>query len=378
MLTGIFYLAAAGFIQDNMMDWKSCPPIPPGPGMSQQFGLAGPVAGADGEYVLVAGGANFEDGMPWRGGAKKYHDEIYLLMEKSSGSFSWEVSKMSLPFPIAYPACATGEDGFFSIGGENEAGPVNSVFHFRFRDGVIRMEEMPSLPVAVSSAGAAIADHTLYLVGGLDRSGATSGFYKFRLSRQDAGWERLPSLPVKLSHAVVVAGQDGAETAVYVIGGRKSGGEVSEFYNSVYKYSPTQQKWNKMPGLILNGEAVPLSAGTGFASGGDSIILFGGDRGIYFNQTERMNAKIAAEKNKAKRETMLQEKDRFLTNHPGFSRQILSYNTLTGKCSEVGTIPYESPVTTVAFSWKDCFVIPSGEIRPGVRTGRVILLKMKH
>jgi N-acetylneuraminic acid mutarotase len=236
---------------------------------------------------------------------------------------------------------------------------------------------MPQLPAALSSAGAAVVNKKVYLAGGLDPTGATSGFYQLSLDEPGEGWQRLPSLPVRLSHAVVVAQNDGTEMAVYVIGGRNSGGEISEFFNSVFKYSPMQQKWMTMPGILFRGEAVPMSAGTGFPAGNDRILLFGGDRGLYFNRTERMNLKIAAEKNKEKKDAMLIEKDHFLTNHPGFSRQILSYNTRTGKCSEVGTIPFESPATTVAFQWKENIVIPSGEIRPGVRTDRVILVRPK-
>ena len=41
-------------------------------------------------------------------------------------------------------------------------------------------------------------------------------------------------------------------------------------------------------------------------------------------------------------------------------------------------MPCESPATTVAFEWKGKYIIPSGEIRPGVRTDKVIMLDMKN
>ena len=75
---------------------------------------------------------------------------------------------------------------------------------------------------------------------------------------------------------------------------------------------------------------------------------------------------------------MMKRKDYFLTHHPGFSKQILAYNTRSGKWSEIGEIPVESPATTVAYPWKGKIVIPSGEIRPGVRTDKVLLVEIEE
>ena len=360
------------------MDWKTCPPIPPRGGMTTQFGLAGPLSGADGNFVMVAGGANFENGMPWRGGAKTYHDEIYLLKEDAGGSLSWEVQKTKLPFPIAYSACVTTGDGVISLGGENDKGLLNKVFHFRFSDGTINLETLPELPVAITSAGAALIGERIFVAGGLDKNGATNGFYAMSLSDPAKGWEKLPALPVKLSHAVVVSQSDGNEKAVFVIGGRNKTAEVSEFFNSVYKYSVRDNKWTKVSDIEIGGKIAGLSAGTGFACGKDQIIIFGGDRGLFFNQTERMNLRIESETDAAKKDSLLKTKDYFLTHHPGFSKLVLCYSTITGKWSDLGAIPYESPVTTVAFKWNEKYVIPSGEIRPGVRTDRVIMFEMKE
>ena len=77
------------------------PNLPPAIGNSVQPGLAGPIAGAQGNFVMVAGGANFENGLPWRGGEKKYHNEIYLLEKSASGNYVWKQSSEKLPFEMA-------------------------------------------------------------------------------------------------------------------------------------------------------------------------------------------------------------------------------------------------------------------------------------
>lgn len=374
---GLLLLTGSGIIQKMGMDWKSTPPIPPRGGMALQYGVAGPLSGADGNYIMVAGGANFESGMPWKGGVKTYHDEIYLLREMADGSLAWEIPTTRLIAPLAYSACVTTGDGFVSLGGENEKGPVNQVFHFSFRDGNIRITRMPDLPEPLSSPGAALLGNHLYVAGGLDNQGATTVFCRLSLSNPDSGWELLRNLPVRLSHAVVAGQNSGEGKAVFVIGGRNKSGELTSFSSTVFRYSVTEEQWAKVSDIEIDGQVAGLSAGTGLAAGNDRILLFGGDKGVLFNQTERLNLQIEAAKNAASKDSLLQIKEAFLNHHPGFSSLVLSYNTNTGKWTEIGQIPFEPPVTTVAFPWKGKIVIPSGEIRPGVRTDRVILTEMR-
>ena len=44
--------------------WESLDPLPAARGDDTQPGLAGPFAGVHNEVVIVAGGANFPDGVP--------------------------------------------------------------------------------------------------------------------------------------------------------------------------------------------------------------------------------------------------------------------------------------------------------------------------
>jgi N-acetylneuraminate epimerase len=346
------------------------PELMPAPGDSVQPGLAGPIAGAHGNFALVAGGANFENGLPWKGGKKKYHDEIFLMEKTESGSYLWKQSSERLPFAMAYPACVTVEQGLISIGGEDFDSPVNDVFLFTFQDGTVKQSNLPRLPVATSSAGAALIDSTIFVAGGLTSEGATSAFYSFELNQPEKGWRILPELPVALSHAVVVSQNDSTEACIYVLGGRNKTSEVSTFLSSVWKYKPSIQKWGLESDIISDGKPIGLSAGTGIAVGSHHIVMFGGDPGIFFNRTERMNA--ALEKVSGEEKQMLwQEKDLMLTNHPGFSKDILAFNTLLKSWENIDQITGESPVTTTAFSWNGTIVIPSGEVRPGVRTPNV-------
>ncbi len=348
------------------------PAIPPVAGDSVQPGLAGPVTGSYGNFVLVAGGANFENGLPWRGGQKKYHDEIFLLENTGSGNFEWKQSATKLPFPIAYPACISTPEGVLSIGGEDQNGPVNQVFLFAFQNGNIKIENLPALPQTISAAGTTIIGSDIFVAGGLTSQGATSAFYTINLQNKASGWKVLPELPLALSHAVVAAQNDGEEDCVYVIGGRNRTSEVTTFYSSVWKFKPSVQKWISEGDILSEGKAHGLSAGTGIAVGSEHILLFGGDPGIYFNRTERLNNAIEKASGEEEKQRLWKEKDEMLSSHPGFSKDILSFNTRSKKWEKIGNLTDESPATTTAFMWNETVVIPSGEIRPGVRTPKVI------
>jgi len=348
------------------------PALPPALGDSVQPGLAVPITGAHGNFVLVAGGANFENGLPWRGGKKKYHDEIFLMEKTASDNYLWKQSSERLPFAMAYPACVSAEQGVISIGGEDFDSPVSDVILFSFQDGNVKRTSWPGLPVATSSAGAALIDSTIFVAGGLTSEGATSAFYSFNLNQPEKGWRSLPELPVALSHAVVVSQNDSTETCIYVLGGRNKTSDVSTFLSSVWKYTPSIQKWSLESDIIFDGKPLGISAGTGIAAGSNHIFLFGGDPGIFFNRTERLNNTIEKASGEEKRYKLWHEKDSMLSNHPGFSKDILAFNTLSKIWEKIGEMAGESPVTTTAFSWNGTIAIPSGEVRPGVRTPNVI------
>lgn len=351
--------------------------IPPVTGQSVQAGLAGVLTGTCRNYLVVAGGSNFVDNLPWRGGTKLYHNDIYILKTDSDGKLTWIQPTQKLPEPVAYPANVQADDGFISVGGENQEGMLASVTKISVVDDSLQIKTLPSLPVGLSNAGAAMLDSQLYVCGGLDSTGASSKFFCLNLADLSSGWKRLPDLTEPLSHAVVVGQFDGNENCIFVIGGRNKTGVTSTFFSAIWKYSPSKMKWTEAGSLRTeNQQRFGLSAGTGVAYGDRWIILIGGDKGNLFNRTELFNDRIANLPEGPERNRVIQEKDAFLTGHPGFSRNVLAFDTRTGDLLKIGELPAASQVTTTAFWWNNQIVIPCGEIRPGVRTALISSLKI--
>ena len=353
--------------------WDILTEIPVARGEEVQLGLAGPVAGVHQNKLMVAGGANFNGRMPWQGGEKQYHDTIFLLKEAANRQLKWEQPDVRLPEAIAYSACVSTEQGIISLGGETANGPTNQTFLLSLDSPEVRLIDLPRLPVALSSSGAALCGSTVYLAGGQGTKGASQVFFALDLNDESTGWRKLPDLPVACSHAVVVSQHDGQQDCIYLIGGRYQTGPTSDFLSDIWKYVPSEVSWQKAGRLQVEGEAVfGLSAGTGLAYGEDSILLFGGDTGEAFNETERLIHAVTAAETASEKEHFLRLKENHLTSHPGFCQDVFCLNTCDGKLSRVGKMEGPTPVTTTACWWNGQIIIPGGETRPGVRSSKLI------
>jgi hypothetical protein len=100
-----------------------------------------------------------------------------------------------------------------------------------------------------------------------------------------------------------------------------------------------------------------------------SLLIFGGDDGVLASKT-----------------ALLKEK------HPGFADQILAYDVEKNKWSVEGKVlknikadartnPNNSTwpaVTNTMVLWRGNLVFPGGEVRPAVRTPKVIIAKPKQ
>ncbi|WP_343700894.1 sodium/solute symporter [Chitinophaga sp.] len=348
---------------NNHIRWSVPATLPPPQGAALQPGLAGASAGVHQNMLLIAGGANFPDGMPWQGGGKKYHNDVYLLRPDST----W-LPPVTLPFSFAYAASVTTPQGLLCIGGENEHGPRKEVFLLQW-DAVqqkLLVTNMPSLPQPVTNASAALHGNTVYLTGGETGTGTLRTFY--RLPPGASRWEQLPGLPLAVSHAVAVVQSNGEHPCLYLIGGRaRTAGGISQLHNSVYQYNLQNGQWKKMAALPVPA----LSAGTGIATGATYILLFGGDKGDVFHRIETLNAAINAAP-AADKAALQAQKLPLLTAHQGFSRDIHLFNTVTNTWTKTGELPFTTPVTTTAVKWGEDIFIPSGEVRPGVRTPAIL------
>lgn len=365
------------FAQQNnnlSFHWKIANELPAGNGQAVSSGVAGPVTGVYKKYFIVAGGANFPDGMPWEGGAKKYHDKIYLYCQERR-QLKIKTVAYTLPQPVAYAASCSIDDGLIFAGGENTAGVTGKVWLLSVdADGIIRFDSLPSLPIPVSNAAMTIVDNTAYLAGGENSNQTFNQLLTLDLSDSNSGWKKLAEIPQPVSHSVLTAVKKKSGVTLYLCGGRKKNSTgISTLYSNTWAYSVNNNNWQEKPPLPYS-----LSAGTGMQTDEHTILLFGGDKGTVFNKVETLIAAIQKEQDPEKKQALTLEKNKLQSTHPGFSREILRFDLKKEIWSIAGQLPFETPVTTTAVKGKYSILIPSGEIKAGVRTPDILSLKIRR
>ena len=378
LVLSMFFNAEISAQQANapFIKWKIAAQLPAEEGKDISIGVAGPLTGVNNDVLIVAGGANFPDGLPWNGGKKKYQDEIFVLQQKGRGKFQWHDTKaFKLPFATAYGANVNTEQGIAYLGGENENGISKSVILLQWnrQSEKVEINNLPDLPIPLTNASATVNKNIIYIAGGETINAVSHNFYSLDLNITAAGWKQLPDLPYAVSNAVMVVQSNGEKNKIYLLGGRKKNtNAVSSFYNSVYTYDIDTKKWEEKKSIPS-----PKAAGTGIAFGKNYILLFGGDEGTTFNKTESLIMAISNEKDEIKKKELIEQKNKLQVAHPGFKPDVMQYNTVKNEWKKLADIPFAVPATTTAVLWDNCVFIPSGEIKAGVRTPQILVGKIK-
>ena len=355
------------------IEWKTIAELPPFRDQSKSIGVAGPVVGIINNKLIVAGGANFPDKMPWQGGKKIYYNNISIFNKEKEQVFQEKIQN-SLTSNIAYAANCITPLGVVYAGGENELGLSDKVYLLQWDEASnnLRQTKLPDLPVETTNGSLVCIDNTIYFLGGETLTNTTNQFYSLNLIKINQGWMTLPVLPKPLSNMVVVAQYLNGQKQIYLMGGRaKRKNGISDFSSDVYSFDIHLKIWDKKKSLPY-----PLSAGTGAVFSEKYILLFGGDQGERFNKVEQTISNINLEKEQFKKENLISIKNKLLESHPGFSNEILLYNTQKNIWLSNGFIPFNASVTTNLVQWGDEIIIPSGEIKAGVRTPRIISAKI--
>jgi len=345
----------------------------PQPVKAQTAGLAGAFTGASGKTIWIAGGANFSNGLPWEGGTKILHDTIFFFHRKGQHA-ALLPQRNRLPFAVAYGVSIPMQKGVACIGGQTNTGFSEKAFIAKLTDDAanLTIENLPDLPTGVANAAGTVAGNKIYIAGGETVTGVVSSFLCLDLSTTQPRWKKLADLPQAVSHTMLVAQSYKNETALYLIGGRrKERSGISEFFATVYRYNSKADTWESCAPLPY-----PISAHTGVTHGTQQILVLGGDKGLVFGKVEKALVAIEKETDAAKKAQLIKEKNEWQNTHPGFSREILLYNTDKDTWETAGSLPFPTPVTTQAFTWGKDIILPSGEIKAGVRSPAIWIGKI--
>lgn len=363
----------------NHIQWKKAAQLQNADG-STSLGFAGAINGITNDVLIVAGGANFQDKMPWEGGKKHYSKEIHVL-QKCNNTYSWNKEvKGTLPEPIAYCGSTSTDFGVVYIGGENENGLSNKALILKWNaaKNEVETKSLPNFPDPVTNIGLTHIGNVVYAIGGDHANKSSNQFLSLDLNSSNPEWKTLPKLPIALANSVVITQKDKYGTNIYVIGGRtKTPSGISDLHNTTFVFNIKKQIWESRANISDGEKTTNFSAGAAVAVGKHSILIVGGDNGTIFHKIETYLAQIAQTDSPEEKAKLATEKNLLNTNHNGFYKGMLLYDTVTDSWSKIGELPFLAHVTTTATIWKEKIVLSNGEIKPGIRTPDVMLGTIK-
>ena len=370
------------------LQWGELPALP------DELGFAGPFAGLSRDALIVAGGANFP--RPVWENDKAWHDRIFVLVKDGEGegapiepwsegadfgkrTYQW-IEAGTLPRPLAYGAAVSYRGRVIGMGGNDGTNAYADVFSLSWNPekGVVEREALPSLPRPCSHGAATLIGDRIYLAGGqsgMKLETAMNNFWVLDMGNEGSesfAWEVLPSWPGPARGLnLTVAQHNGFEYCVYLVSGRRmnenpKGPLDMDFRKDVHEYRPSRYdaaRFDAASGTYTPEEGVPhpwrqladaptcMMAGTAAAVGQSHVFVLGGSDGSLFRKSHDLKL-----------------------DHPGFPRSSYAFHTITGTWIESGEIP-ANHVTTVAVAWDGMIAVPSGEIKPRVRSPMVWVAK---
>jgi cyclically-permuted mutarotase family protein len=364
---------------------KKIAELPKANSITPNPGVAGAFSGITGNKLIIAGGANFPEKKPWEGGIKTFHDRIYIYT-LSNDSLILVEGNWSLPRKLAYGTSVTLQTGVMMIGGNDIERCYKDVYLLKWdaAGNNLNTEIFPELPVPLSNASAVLLDNSVYLIGGSatpDAVDSGNHFLKLDLSRRNMSgfaWEVLPPFPGPgRVYAVSAVQSNGTRRCIYLFSGRNIGknNEIQVFRDGMV-YDPELLKWETLP--ASSKDDFPVMAGIAFPSGTSDIVFAGGAPGDLFIQQMDLTKQLAY--STSLHDTALISKSKnalvgYFMHHPGFSKNILVYNTITRTITNSGEFEGFCPVTTNAVPYKNGVIITCGEIKPGIRTPDIIMIR---
>ncbi|GAB3501880.1 hypothetical protein GCM10027341_29220 [Spirosoma knui] len=334
-------------------------------------GVAGAFAGVSHGALLVAGGANFPNGYPWENGTKVWQSAIYLLAQPGQ-SADWQVVG-ELKKPLAYGASAVWKERLLCVGGNNATQRSAEVFAMTWDATArqVRFDLLPDLPQPLANLSAAVLGNDLYVFGGESSQGPVRSLYALNLETPQKGWQHLAELPgLARGYSALVALSQPESPGLFVLGGRQTVDNQTTVFGDAYQYHPAQNSWTRLPDL-----PVAIAAHQAAALGTNRLVILGGDDGTRLRQIEALNSQIMQQPNDPEKANRIAQRNDLQIKHPGFRREIWQYETATKRWSVLGTLPFPAPVTTTAVHWGKSFILPSGEVSPGIRTPAIQLIK---
>ena len=377
---------------EGPLSWSHLPALP------DEEGFAGAFAGivsnkkTEKDYLVVAGGANFPKGRPWekeKNPEKIYYDLAFKL-EMGAEDASWEKIEGPLGQRVGYGMSVTlPERGSTLFIGGKEQAATDAVWEVTAdQSGKLTFAPRLKYPLPIVEGVAGVVGETVIVVGGAtNREGG--GFrtvqeaYMLDTSKGDGEWKWEPLPWPETGKGEMARGRVYAVAGVradqfYLFGGRDYAGSADPAPGRVHQekldilsdchvlnLKAEKPEWKRLADLPQGMSAAPSAA---LPVGVSHLLMLGGVSAEYWRQQfeDRPELNGAGD------------------SHPGFESHLWAYDTITDTWAAAGElpeklkdVPVSVPVTTPVVEWKNRFIVPTGEIKPGIRSPQVLIAQVE-
>lgn len=332
-------------------------------------GTAGAFIGSIGDLIVIAGGSDFNGARPWEGGTKQASSRIFIIKCQDGKYICKECHEASLPQPLYGGAAASSGKSIWCFGGSDGNMLNTDILEITVQEGNVSIHKAGTSPESFIPAAACHLKGKIFIHG--TENGANN---LYRFSPANGSWKKCTPCPAPAisEGAPLVCQHNGKEDAIYLIGGRGKDGETFHLNRNVWEYSPLHDTWSKKAEITIDSQSSALMYSSASAFGSGHIIIAGGDDGEAFLRREALSAKILEAGSPEARDSLEKALVLEFTGHEGFSDKIFAYHPITDTWITVDSAGTGFPVATTAIKAGNRIIIPSGEIRPGVRKPSVI------
>lgn len=360
--TGILSVALMGCsatgkkleVKDNSISWKVAGNLPAPKGYDRQFGVAAPLYGKIGEYLIVAGGANFPKGTVLEGGSKTYYPDMFVMKEK--GDKLEVVDRVMLPFETAHGTSITVPEGIYYVGGNTQTALSNKILLVSMVEGKIKVTEVGELPFTLTNSVATLKDGKIYMI-----PGGKTEFYAYDLATKKI--EELEKFPgVARGQAVSQILSTNDSERMYVFSGASNIAQTDGYY-----YDFTTKKWNKAADIVIKGKPMTVAGGASIKLNSQEMLVMGGVNKEYFDNAVHQLGTLKDEEFQKFRQAYFGADSADFK----FNREIVVYNATLNTWRTVGETPFVGHAGEGLVILNRKIFSINGEIKAGVRSEKI-------
>lgn len=358
------------------------------PGISQ--GVSASYTGIHNGYLYVAGGCNFPETPAAEGGTKRYYKGVYIAKTTRSDKLEWQ-KVGELPEASAYGVSLSTPKGIICIGGTGNAGPLKTAYIIRYDTtaDTMHVETLPDMPYPMDNMCGTYnhCANTIYISGGNAGGRPANNFLILNLDSLEAGWQEYEPFPGKARLQPVCAFFKTTDDAEFCIWGGYAPATATDdacLNTGGYTYIFSQKKWTHIPSpATRHNEEQQLSGATAVQTNNSTAIFYGGVNSEIFRNAltrEKTIADAIQKDDEVRLKNLLAEKKQYMEQPPSwykFNNKMLHYERPTKKWTEIAESPYLALAGSSVAATGDTIYCIGGEIKPGIRTPRIIRLVIK-